>query len=497
MKDLIDLVQIVPKFKLRGADPLPDAKKEHSKLQEFYELVAGGKLKSDEDAALLLYNDDKQAPAYQKLRKSLKDRLLNALFVTDLRQSSYTDRQKAYYECYKEWAATKILFGKNARNAALGLALKVFKVSRRYEFTELNVDICHTLRLHYGTIEGDYARYQKYTEELQYFEGLWLAENRAEQYYIDISIRYAQHKSAKTDNQVDAKRYFSMLGDLLLQFDSYQLHFCARLLEASIYSSINDYESLLGVCDRAISFFEKKEYTAKVPLQVFLYQKAICNIQLGALDEGARLLGESLRYSEEGAFNWFKSHELAIMVMLRQRRYESAQETLDLVFAHPNFENLPENAKAVWKTSEAYLSFLAQIGKLPPAGKRTFRLSRFVNDIQVFSKDKQGINLHLVAIEILFLLAGGQKAALIERTEAIDKYRLRYLQDNEVKRSNYFFKLLLQVPKCGFRKADILKKTAQDLEALQATPIQTAYQSLEIEILPYDNIWEYVLELLD
>jgi hypothetical protein len=183
--------------------------------------------------------------------------------------------------------------------------------------------------------------------------------------------------------------------------------------------------------------------------------------------------------------------------MLRQRRYESAQETLDLVFAHPNFENLPENAKAVWKTSEAYLSFLAQIGKLPPAGKRTFRLSRFVNDIQVFSKDKQGINLHLVAIEILFLLAGGQKAALIERTEAIDKYRLRYLQDNEVKRSNYFFKLLLQVPKCGFRKADVLKKTAQDLEALQATPIQTANQSLEIEILPYDNIWEYVLELLD
>ena len=137
------MIQIVTKPKLRAVELLSGTKKEASRLQEFYDLIANGQLKSDEEAAKVLYNEDKQAPVYKKLRKNLKDRLVSALFVIDLNQSSYTDRQKAYYECYKEWAAVKILFGKNARNAAVRMALKIYKVSRHYEFTELNVDICH------------------------------------------------------------------------------------------------------------------------------------------------------------------------------------------------------------------------------------------------------------------------------------------------------------------------------------------------------------------
>lgn len=499
MRDLIDLIQIVTKPKLRAVELLSGTKKEASRLQEFYDLIANGQLKSDEDAAKALYNEDKQAPAYQKLRKNLKDRLVSALFVIDLNQSSYTDRQRAYYECYREWAAAKILFGKNARNAAVRMALKIYKVSRRYEFTELNVDICHTLRLYYGTIEGDYARFQKHTEELRYFEALWLAENQAEDYYLELSIGAVHQKAAKTDSRTLAEKYLSLLGPSLEQFGSYQLHLCGRLIEASIYSSVNDYQSLIGVCDRAIDFFEQKAYTASVPLQVFQYQKAICAIQLDDIEAAAHCLAESQRYAESGSFNWFKSHELSLMILLRQKRYSEAGDMLALVMGHPAFEDLPENIRAIWKTSEAYLDFLSQIGKLPgkAAGGRTFRFSKFVNDMQVFAKDKQGMNLHLIIIEILSYLSSKQTDALIARAEALDKYRQRYLQSEEVRRSNYFLKLLLQIPKCAFRKEEILKKTAQDFEGLSAIPIKMANQTLEIEILPYDSIWTYILDVLD
>ena len=499
MKDLIDLVQIVTRSKLRSVELLSDTKKESSKLQEFYDHIVDGRLKSEEEAAMLLYKEDKKAPAYQKLRKNLRDRLLNSLFVIDLKQSSYTDRQKAYYECYKEWAAAKILFGKNARHAALGLALKILKVSRHYEFTELNVDICHTLRLYYGTIEGDYARFQKHTEELRYLEALWLAENQSEDYYLELSIGAVHQKAAKTDNRSQAEQYLEQLAPSLEKFDSYQLHLCARLIEAGIYSSVNDYEALIGVCDRAIGFFEKKAYTASVPLQVFHYQKAICAIQLDRIDEAAHCLVESQQYAEEGSFNWFKAHELSLMILLRQKRYGPAVDLLSTVMGHPAFEDLPENVQAIWKTSEAYLDFLLQIGKLPHKGTtgRTFRFSKFVNDMQVFAKDKQGMNLHLIIIEILSYLSSKQTDALIERAEALDKYRLRYLQSDEVRRSNYFLKMLLQIPKCAFRKDEILKKTAQDFEGLSAIPIKMANQTLEIEILPYDSIWTYVLDVLD
>ena len=122
------MVQIVTKSKLKGVELLTDEKQKQSKLQEFYDGIAAGQLKSDEAAATQLYQEDKQSPAYQKLRKSLRDRLINSLFVIDLKQSSYTDRQKAYYECYKEWVAAKILLGKGARSAATSLAHKVLKI---------------------------------------------------------------------------------------------------------------------------------------------------------------------------------------------------------------------------------------------------------------------------------------------------------------------------------------------------------------------------------
>jgi len=499
MKDLIDLVQIVTRSKLRSVELLSDTKKESSKLQEFYDHIVDGRLKSEEEAAMLLYKEDKKAPAYQKLRKNLRDRLLNSLFVIDLKQSSYTDRQKAYYECYKEWAAAKILFGKNARHAALGLALKILKVSRHYEFTELNVDICHTLRLYYGTIEGDYDRYQKYSKYLQGFEELWLVENKVEKYYIELSIGAVNSKGAKTDGRAQAEEYFASLRPLLDTFDSYQLHLCAYLIEASIHSSVNDYTTLMGVCDRAIRFFEKKEYTANIPLQVFYYQKAICELQLDHLDAGMSCLAKSRKYIEEGSFNWFKSHELEAMILLRQKKYAAAQETLCLVMGHYNFETVPENIQAIWKTTEAYLYFLIPSGKpgRPRAARPAFRLAKYVNEMQVFAKDKQGMNLHVIIVEILSYLSNKQMDTLIERAEALDKYRLRYLQSDEVRRSNYFLKMMLQIPRCAFQKWEIIQRAAPDREALAAIPIKMANQTLEIEILPYEAIWEYALGSLD
>src|SRR5690606_25061490 len=136
--------------------------------------------------------------------------------------------------------AAKILFGKNARTAAAGLGRQLLKIARKYEFTELMVDICHTLRLYYGTIEGDYKKYQQYNEEFKLHEQLWLAENRAEEFYIDLSIGFINSKAAKAEFKNKASEYYGQIKEYLEQYDSYQLHLCGRLIEASIYTSVND-----------------------------------------------------------------------------------------------------------------------------------------------------------------------------------------------------------------------------------------------------------------
>ena len=375
MKDLIDLTQIITRTKLRSVELIGnDTGEGTSKLQEFYDLVSEGRFADDDEAAEHFYGKGKgkNHPSYQKLRKTLKDRLVNSLFVIDLKQASYSSRQKAHYEAYKEWGAAKILFGKNARTAAAGLGRKLLKIARKFEFTELVVDICHTLRLYHGTIEGDYKKYQQYNEDFKAHEQMWIQENRAEEYFIELSIGFINSKATKTDFKDKALEYYEQVREAMDTYDSYQLHLCGRLIEVSIHTSVNEYEETIGVCDRAIAFFEKKSFTPRIPLQVFLYQKFICHVQLRQFEAAKAAAKACLPYLEEGAFNWFKVYELYFLLYAHDGQYEQADEILRMAMAHPRFDDLPENIQETWKISEAYLYFLECTGicRLPAMKNR-------------------------------------------------------------------------------------------------------------------------------
>ena len=99
---------------------------------------------------------------YQKLKSRLKRSLLNSIYFLDTKKANYTDRQKAYYEGNKDWAAAKILIGKNARIVAIQLCLKLLTLAEKFEFTDLSVDVLRILRLHFGAREGNVKKYEMY-----------------------------------------------------------------------------------------------------------------------------------------------------------------------------------------------------------------------------------------------------------------------------------------------------------------------------------------------
>ncbi|NUO01694.1 MAG: hypothetical protein HUU01_13900, partial [Saprospiraceae bacterium] len=125
MKALQELSFILTKGKLKAVDLFKtNADGQPQKLKTFYEGILQNRFQTDDDAAEFFFKADPGDQAYQKLKANLKARLVNALFLIDLKQPSYNERQKAYYECYKDWAAAKILLGKDARAAGFSLYLK-------------------------------------------------------------------------------------------------------------------------------------------------------------------------------------------------------------------------------------------------------------------------------------------------------------------------------------------------------------------------------------
>ncbi|MFK7900055.1 MAG: hypothetical protein AB8B61_04785 [Cyclobacteriaceae bacterium] len=497
MKDLQDLVQIVTRPKLKSVHLLDtEVTDSSSKLSEFYHHLVEGSFESDDEAAYHFYQKEKSCPAYQKLRTTIKDRLVKSLFLIDLKKASYAVRQKAYYESYSEWAAAKILFGKQASTVAISLSQKLLKLAKKFEFTELAVDITHTLRLYYGTIEGDYKKYQKYNEMFKYYEQLWILENRAEEYYTDLSIRFVNSKASDVDVQKIAWEHFQELAPYLEKYNSYQLHFCTYLIKVGIYTLTNNHEKIIEACESAILFFRGKSYSARLPFQAFYYKQAISYFQVRNFDACIEAAEKCESFIEKGSFNWFKVREVYLLVKLHKKNAEIPHEILETVLSNDKFDNLPANVQEFWKILEAYLQFVKFCQEDQGSDGQSFRIAKFLNEIEVFAKDKKGMNISVQVLKILVNLLKRNHDDLIESMDAINQYRKRYLQKEDTQRSNLFFKMLLVIPRKGFQRNEVEKAAQKYIDELDRVPLKVMNQTYQLEIVPYEKLWALALDLI-
>ena len=501
MEALKELTMIVTRNKIKKIDIIGEQDETQTRIHELYELVKGGQVESDEDAASMLFPEDCNGISYRKLKSDLLRRLTNTLFFIDVKKASYSDRQSAYYTCYRDYAAAYILQGKNARVACMNMCHKILRHSEKYEFNDLNRDVSKMLCLFYGSLMGDVPQYEKYKEKFQYYDQVVAMENEAEFLYNDLIVQYVNNSSSKTELREVALRFYQRLEPWLASCDAYRLHLYASLIHLMVYTTVNDYAGALTVCDQMIRFFEAKPYDSFTPLKIAYYQKMACYTQLRQYDEGKSTAEKCLTMLDEGSYNWFKYYELYFMLAMHSGKYREAFEIFVLVTEHSRFRFLPENVIETWKIYKAYLHFLINSGHIAIDGEdgqfSKFRPGRFLNNIPIYSKDKRGMNIAILSIQIIFLIFQKKYSAAIDRMEAIEKYCSRYLQTPETIRSYYFIKMLLTIPAASFHLAGVSRLSQKYLDQLKASPLEEANQAYKIEIIPYEELWDLVLETLD
>lgn len=469
-------------------------------VEEFYEALLTNKFVGDTEAAQYFFNAGADHSSYQKLKNKLRKSLLNALFLIDFRQFSSTQHQLSYFECQKEWAAAKLLLGKSVKTAAITLAKKVLKEAKKYEFTDLALQATSHLRQHYGTVEGDARKFEQYNEAYKYYEKVWRLENYAEELYIDLVIKYVKTKATNNTIHEKASEYYERLKKSMRKYDAYRLHLCGNLIRNMVYSSINDYENTILMCDEAIRFFESKEYIAHLPLQIFYFQKIVCYTQLKEYHKGKVAAEECSALMEEGSYNWFKLQESHILLALHTREYQSAYAIFLKTVNQSQFQFLSSSIAEMWKVYEAYIQYLILADQIKPKAhdKRftAFRLNRFLNETPLYSKDKRGMNIPILIIQILLLIHKKKFTALADKMEAIEKYCTRYLRQDDTLRSNCIIKMLLHIPTARYHPTAVIRKVKQYMDKLQTVPLNVANQTHEIEIIPYEDLWNFVIASL-
>lgn len=107
------------------------------------------------------------------------------------------------------------------------------------------------------------------------------------------------------------------------------------------------------------------------------------------------------------------------------------------------------------------------------------------------------MNIAILVIRFVHLLLDKKLAQLLDEVEAIKQYSYRYLNHPDTTRSFNFFKMLMQIPIGRFERERIMSKAAPFLKILEEHPLQVANQIHEIELIPYDTLWNIAMEQLN
>lgn len=497
MKNLIEITQIVDRIKLKATDFIIRNRRKKTKTDVFYEKVLAGDFRSDQDASLFFYNASTNHSNYKNLKRSFRKKLLSSLFFIES-QKEDSDYSRAYLYCCKYFFAAKILLFLHANQSGVDLCKKVVTKGLPYELTEFVLGASRYLRMHYATRMGDVQKFEYYNELFKKYQEIWIAESLSEEYFSTLVLPNVKRKDNEENTHQNASMFYNKIAPYLEKFEAPYLHVMGNYLHVVALMSAKDYRTTIKVCERVIAFFEAKPYTYKTPLRIFLHNQLVCYVQLRDYQKGQEVALKSATLVKSGTNNWYVDRELYLILALHSKAYKEAETILKSATRHSKYKQLIPSIKERWLIYEAYVNFLGYIGKISneKVNSSKYRLGKFLNSVPTFSKDKRGLNIPILVIQILYLIVKKDYSETIDRFDAIEKYCSRYISKNENFRSNCFIKMLLQIPNSDFHKAGVERKAKKYVTQLQSVPLEIANQAYEVEIIPYEDLWEIVIESL-
>lgn len=498
---LKELVKTITRNKVKNIEVLGNPGEEGSMVEALYDAISKDKVQSDDEAAKLLYGKTEtlKSQAYLRLKGRLERNLLNTAFFVDVNQPMFNDRAKALYNCYRDFAASNILLLREAKKAGVDILEHLLEQTMKYEFIELTTEIASRLRSEYGRMIGSATMHERYAKIHREYEEKRRLEMLALEHFESLINYYIVRRSPNEEIHKFATAYYDELNPIAAKVDTCQYHFLTAQIGIIKFLSINDCESALSICNENISLLKGRSNAYRGSLVTTSFQKIACLIQLRIFDGQAE---ESIAYcfsllEEEGTFNWFRIHELHLHYCLFANQFDKALSIYKVASQHSKFDSLGGAVRDNWQVYGGYLHLLAALGRLELAEVNeivgTFRYARLSNEIEVLDKDKQGMNIPLIFLPVIYHLVKGTFDSADISPESLEKYRKRYLDNDMNRRSAAFLNMLIAFAKRDYKSASAEKKIKKELKVLAKEQPQVAGQTFAVEIIPYENLWEMMV----
>lgn len=352
-------------------------------------------------------------------------------------------------------------------------ARRILKKIGKMDFNRLSAELCSFLQYYYYRSAFDRRKGKKYEELYYHYAHLANIEE-------DLQIKYA-----RISHKLDATIYPSPglkkeLRDLCTASQPHlELHnasisiiiYTLMTFDALVQKKRKEY---IRICESAIEFIQRKAIRRELHFYGLL---APALIQEKAFDKAADNIHKAKSLTQRGSNNYYRFLYYEILSQLHQGHYQQAH---DLYI--PAAGKLADKPIAEqFLLLKGYFAFLQRNGTIQSNSR--FQLYKFLNEVPLFSKDKSGHNVNILILQILYYL-GKDHSRIIDKIDAIEVYRLRYLYG----RSSIFLKMLWKMIHYKFNPIAITNRTSQDVKKLNAVPL-----NIDSEVIPYEQLWEIVM----
>lgn len=502
MKNLIEIAKIVTKKKVRKIEIFDDHSLKHknSKFNEFYEALLANKFKNDRDAASFLYGCSPTDDKYRQLKSRFRKRLLNTLFFLDVNLPATSNYDRAYYSCNKDWTLVKILLSNNATHTAATLAKQILTTALKFKFADVIVNCSRILRK-YCADNGDEKNYEIYDAHIKQYENVLDAEIRSEELYQRVIMNYYKPPSKAGDLSEKIDTYCDALVGLSEIYDSPIVIYNMYLVWAFRYEMMQDYDAMIEVCLQAEKYIENNPlYYQSDKLATFQLKKMSAYLHTRDYKQGKISAEKCLKSFPAGSETWFDFMEYYLLLAIHTDNHINALAIYNKATSHSKFKRLDSFVREKWKVYYTFLNYIiesqgADNPILLTQRKKAFRLSKFLNDPILYPKDQRIFTVLMIVAQILFLIEKKSFNNVTERIDRLKTYANRQLKKDEFFRAVQFIRLLQQLVKVDYQ-LDNLSNTEKYYNRLIETPFFYRGMLHELEVIPYEKLWNIILSRL-
>lgn len=467
--------------------------------QELFDLIYPSNKLSDEELAQKLFRTDPKHKDFGALKLKLYKKVSRELLNYRPNMSSSTRFQKAVYYTILDFAVFNLLIGKGRRQLAFQMAKRIFRHAKDYHQTLINYSLSLFIFKHYGSHLWDSERAEYYYELSKKYSKILALERDANYLNAKITAKIYGKSKTKDEEMLALKKELDKLPIPTLDVESYHYPFSYYISKISLELFQGNYSNIIEECKKACVFFEQLPYDHHALISNFIAQQTSAYLQLGMLDEAKVTIDRLNQRFSADRIQWYNLKEVALLICINRKEYQDAYDICQEVVNQTALNAQVPYVQESWRLFEAYLAFLLQINVVEDNNpkRKKFRVKRFLNDVPKFDTQKQLMNIPIIIAQLLFAIAEKDYDAIEDRVMALKSYCSKYLKkDSENFRSNCFIKMLLKIPISNFHPISTRRNASLFYDRLREMPLKLSPQRVEIEVIPYEDLWEIILEFL-